>query len=200
MLVSVYLYHAFFAQASDSLTSVSGDYYIISLKYNSEDNFLKRNVYAPFGLTQCYLLPDMADKLKSLESILKEKKLKLVFYDCFRPLSVQKAMWQILPDSRYVANPKSGSNHNRGAAVDVGLADENGSLLLMPSNFDNFTPKAWINYKCSLEEIQKCENRNLLNDLMKQAGLIGISSEWWHFQLPKAKQYPLIPTSVWSSK
>ena len=50
-------------------------------------------------------------------------------------------------DKRYVANPKKGSIHNRGGAIDITLVDKKGRELKMPTGFDNFTSKASRNYK-----------------------------------------------------
>ncbi len=174
------------------LKKLDGDRFITDMKYNSEDNFLKKNVYKDFGIESAYVHKEVYDKLKALEPVLKEKKLKLVIFDAYRPLEVQKAMWKILPDSRYVANPKTGSLHNRGVAIDVALADEDGSYLEFPTEFDSFEAKAHHSYECAPEERQKCENRALLKSLMESTGLTAIRTEWWHYQLPNAKTYPIL--------
>jgi D-alanyl-D-alanine dipeptidase len=174
------------------LQGVEGESFILDLRYNTPDNFLKTNVYQAFQLDRCYVHPDLYSVLQKLEPKLKEKGLKLVFWDCYRPLKVQQAMWKIVPDSRYVANPKSGSNHNRGVAVDVTLAKEDGTFLSMPTPFDDFTPKASPNYACQPAEKEKCENRDLLKKLMTESGLNVLNSEWWHFQLPQAGKYPIV--------
>ncbi len=122
-----------------------------------------------------------------------EKKLKLVFWDCWRPLTVQQAMWKLVPDARYVANPKSGSNHNRGIAMDVTLAKEDGTYLEMPTPFDDFTAKASPHHACPPAEKQKCENRNLLIELLTEIRLKPIDTEWWHFQIPSGGKYLIIP-------
>lgn len=179
------------ASAAPSLVKVAGPAYVNDLRYNSEQNFLKKNVYKDFGLDACYVHPDLQAALQKLEPLLVARQLKLVFWDCWRPLSVQQAMWKLVPDSRYVANPKVGSNHNRGIAIDATLAREDGSLLEMPTAFDDFSAKAWPQAPCAPAERQKCENRDLLIQLMRQAGLQSLATEWWHFQLPG--KHPLIP-------
>lgn len=182
------------AQASDTLVKISGPAFVNDLRYNSEQNFLKKNVYKDFGLDACFVQQDMYSALQKLEKLLIEKKLKLVFWDCWRPLSVQQAMWKLVPDSRYVANPKTGSNHNRGIAIDVTLAKEDGTSLEMPTPFDDFTPKAAAQANCSVIDKIKCENRDLLIQLMAQVGLKPVPSEWWHYQVSSgAKKYPIIP-------
>ena len=170
---------------------VEGASFILDLKYRTSDNFLKRDVYSAFDLNACYVHPELYKRLQDVATILNNQKQKLVLFDCFRPLSVQKAMWKIVPDSRYVANPKNGSLHNRGIAVDVGIATEDGIYLEFPTAFDSFEPKAWRSYKCPEEDKEKCANRDFLRELMHKVGLVSINSEWWHFQLPEAKKYPL---------
>ena len=182
-------------ETATGLKKLEGERFILDLKYNSEDNFLKKNVYKDFGIESVYVHKEVYDKIKSLETILKEKKLKLVIFDAYRPLEVQKAMWEILPDSRYVANPKTGSLHNRGVAIDVCLANEDGTYLEFPTEFDSFEAKAAHTYECTPEEQHKAENRALLKNLMESVGLMPIRTEWWHYQLPDAKKYPLLSIS-----
>lgn len=174
------------------LKTVGGEPFQLDLRYATGNNFLKKNVYAEFGLDRCWVHPDLYSVLEKLALTLKEQNLKLVFWDCFRPLPVQEAMWKLVPDARYVANPKTGSNHNRGVAVDVTLADAGGKELPMPTGFDDFTAKAAPAYRCGKEETDKCRNRDRLIQLMKSAGLKPLTSEWWHFQLPAAGKYPVL--------
>ena len=181
-----------FSALGKTLTSVEGDRFILDLKYNSRDNFLKRNVYRDFKLEKCWAVDELANRLKKLIPILSQKKLKLVLWDCYRPLEVQKAMWKLVPDARYVADPKVGSNHNRGAAIDVALADETRGLRSFPTPFDDFTYRASPKYQCSEEEKAKCQNRDELIELMKLVGLEVFPTEWWHFQLPKAETLSVI--------
>lgn len=180
------------SEASEPLVKVSSLTFITDLRYNTDQNFLKKNVYKNFGLDACYVHPDLYKALQKLVKLLTEKKLKLVFWDCWRPLTVQQAMWKLLPDSRYVANPKSGSNHNRGIAIDVTLAKEDGTYLEMPTAFDDFSAKASPHYACPPTEKQKCENRNLLIELLTEVRLKPIDTEWWHFQIPSGGKYPII--------
>ena len=135
---------------------------------------------------------DLLKKLQKIEPLLREKRLKLVLYDCFRPLEVQKAMWKRVPDARYVVDPARGSLHNRGAAIDCALADEEGVELEFPTAFDDFTPMARHDYLCPKSRAAPCVNREILKDIMAQAGLSAIATEWWHYQLPNPKAYPII--------
>jgi len=184
-----------FSAQAPSLHAVQGDRFIIDLRYNTDNNFLHQNVYEAFGLNQCLVHPDLWDRLEKLKKPLAEAKLKLVFFDCYRPLTVQRAMWALVPDGRFVADPRHGSNHNRGTAVDVSLASEDGRLLPMPSDFDAFTPQAAAGFTCPAAAAELCANRDRLKRLMQAAGLVGLRTEWWHFQLPDAKHYSLIEST-----
>jgi D-alanyl-D-alanine dipeptidase len=95
----------------------------LDIRYATTNNFLKRKLYP---VARCVLRGAAAKALSQVQDNLVKKGLGLKVYDCYRPLSVQKLMWQALPDSRYVANPANGSRHNRGAAVDITLVDRNG--------------------------------------------------------------------------
>lgn len=178
--------------APPAFQKVEGESFVLDLRYATENNFLKKNVYRDFGLDACWVHPDMYAALQKLAPLLKAKNLKLILWDCYRPLAVQEAMWKLVPDARYVANPKSGSNHNRGIAVDVSLADAEGRALPMPTAFDDFTARAAPAFACPAAEAEACQNRDTLAALMKAAGLKSLSSEWWHFQLPG--QYPVVKT------
>src|SRR5690554_4188873 len=161
---------------------------ILDLKYATEDNFLKEKVY---DVDRCYALPILAEKLSAAQEILERDGLGLKVFDCFGPVAVQKKMWALVPDSRYVANPyKEGSNHNRGVAVDLTIVDKDSNELAMPTPFDDFTERA---HKYSMTPtVQERANRLLLRLVMEKVGLESINTEWWHFQLPDAKKYPLI--------
>jgi D-alanyl-D-alanine dipeptidase len=99
-------------------------------------------------------------------------------------------MWEVLPDSNYVANPAKGSRHNRGAAVDLTLVDRNGKELEMPTGFDDFTERAHRNY--SGGSAQALKNRQLLEDVMKKYGFIPLATEWWHFDAPGWDKFSIL--------
>ncbi|MEN9826927.1 MAG: hypothetical protein RI953_2672 [Pseudomonadota bacterium] len=143
-------------------------------------NFLKKNVYG--NLRKCFLQKEIAAKLNSAQIILKRNlgpKATLVMYDCARPRSVQEQMWKILPDSRYVANPVSGSNHNFGASVDLSFRDATGVVADMGVRFDHFGPEAAFIYP-SVSQVAR-KNRLILRETLQQAGLFPYDAEWWHF-------------------
>lgn len=151
----------------------------LDIRYATTNNFLKRKLYPT---ARCVLRGAAARRLSQVQQDLEKKGLGLKVYDCYRPLSVQKLMWKVKPDSRYVANPANGSRHNRGAAVDLTLVDRNGKELEMPTGFDDFTVKAHRNYTGASAQAKK--NRKVLEDAMKKYGFMPLPTEWWHFDAP----------------
>ncbi|HPZ10338.1 MAG TPA: D-alanyl-D-alanine dipeptidase, partial [Candidatus Eremiobacteraeota bacterium] len=160
---------------------------IIDLRYATEDNFTGKKVYS---VNIAYLRPEVAKKLLKVQKKLKKIGLGLKIWDAYRPLSVQYKFWELVPDLRYVADPKVGSNHNRGAAVDVTLVDSKGKELPMPTEFDDFTEKAGRNYNKLPKEVIK--NRKLLEDYMVSEGFLPLPTEWWHFDYKNIKDYPVL--------
>ncbi|WP_427159511.1 M15 family metallopeptidase [Aliinostoc sp. HNIBRCY26] len=159
----------------------------IDIRYATKNNFLKKQLYPE---ARCVLRYGVAQKLAKVQADLEKNQLGLKVYDCYRPLSVQKLMWQTLPDNRYVANPAYGSRHNRGAAIDLTLVNRNRQEIEMPSAFDTFTPASHRDYSGGSTQSRK--NRQLLEDAMKKQGFTGLSTEWWHFDAPGWENFPVM--------
>jgi len=170
---------------------------IIDLRYATANNFLGDTLYSA---NICLLRQDVARRLVLVQQDLQKQNLSLKIWDGYRPLSVQKKMWARLPDANYVADPKTGSNHNRGAAVDVTLVDADGNELEMPTEFDDFSERAAAEYPDVSEAARK--NRELLQTAMKKQGFEPIRSEWWHFNDRDIKKYAVmdIPLDYFENK
>jgi D-alanyl-D-alanine dipeptidase len=149
---------------------------IVDMKYAAEDNFVKTKLY---DSNTCFLRRSTASKLDTVQRKLEGMNLGLKVWDCYRPLAVQKILWAILPNERYVANPEKGSRHNRASAVDVTLVDLQGNELQMPTGFDDFSPRAHRQYQDIPEGVFR--NRTLLEGMMKKAGFLPLPEEWWHY-------------------
>ena len=160
---------------------------VVDMKYASEDNFTKKKVY---DSNTCFLRKSTAVKLDAVQKELEGMNLGLKVWDCYRPLAVQRILWAILPDKRYVANPEKGSRHNRASSVDVTLVDSQGKELQMPTGFDDFSPRAYHHYQ-DLPN-QAIRNRELLKGLMEKAGFIPLSEEWWHYDDEKWMQFDMM--------
>ena len=115
--------------------------------------------------------------------------MRLKILDGYRPPSVQRELWKVKPDPRYVAHPDKGSRHNRGAAVDVTLVKADGSEVPMPTAFDDFSEKAAADYAKLPAEVIK--NRKLLQDAMTKHGFTILKAEWWHFDDSDWKSFPI---------
>jgi D-alanyl-D-alanine dipeptidase len=148
----------------------------VDMRYARSDNFTGKKVYT---CSRCFLRPATAVKLAAAQRELKKQGLSLKMWDCYRPLSVQKIFWSLVPDPRYVADPKSGSRHNRGNAVDVTLVDADWKEMEMPTGFDDFSTKAGHG-KMKLPR-RAIENRRTLAEAMEKAGFRRLESEWWHY-------------------
>lgn len=159
---------------------------VLDIRYATENNFTGKAIYP---VARCLLRSDVAGRLVRVHHALRAKGLGIKVYDCYRPLSVQKKFWAILPDERYVADPSKGSRHNRGAAVDAGLVDAAGNALAMPSEYDDFSEKAHRSYSAASEAALK--NRGILEEAMKKEGFIPFPTEWWHFDGPGWDAYPI---------
>lgn len=157
--------------------------FVYNMKYASMDNFLKSKVYE---CEACYLrYKTVKSLIKANEKFLK-KGYRIMLYDCYRPLSIQKKMFEIVPNPKYVADPKKGSIHNRGGAVDISLVDSNGKELDMGTPFDFFGVEASHDYENLSEEIKS--NRKLLRKIMVQNNFKIFESEWWHYNLKNAQK------------
>ena len=160
-----------------NLRNYSNDF-VFDMKYATADNFLKEKVYP---CDECFLRVKTVKALLEANKSFIEKGFKIKLYDCYRPRAIQKKMWRIIPDPNFVANPKKGSIHNRGGAVDISLVDSVGNELNMGTTFDFFGEEASHNYQNLSDEI--LVNRRLLKEIMLKHNFKSFDSEWWHYNL-----------------
>ena len=161
--------------------------FVLDIKYATADNFLKQAVY---DCGECYLREATAKALLAAQKDFLKRGYTLKLFDCYRPLSVQKKMWKILPGTHYVANPAKGSKHNRGAAVDLTLVDlATGKELDMGTPFDTFSPRAHHTYTQLPKEV--LDNRKLLKEVLNKYNFKSIYSEWWHYEYRPEKTAPV---------
>ena len=162
----------------------------VQMMYSTPENFLEQDVYGEFDA--CYLQPVVARMLAVAQDSVQaqDPHLSLLVFDCVRPRSVQKQMWEIVkgtPQQPYVAAPGGGgSMHNYGAAVDLGLVHRDTGLVDMGTPFDFFGDLAQPRYEMKFKEAgqlttAQLQNRWLLRRAMRSAGFHMIMSEWWHF-------------------
>lgn len=158
----------------------------LDIRYATTRNFTKTAVYSE---ATCRLRSSVALRLARVQSALEAKGLGLKVYDCYRPLAVQRRFWALVPDPRYVADPKKGSRHNRGAAVDLTLVTAAGADVAMPTDFDDFSVRAHRDY--ANLPADALANRATLEAAMIREGFIPMPTEWWHFDAPDWRNYPL---------
>ncbi|MGM9507092.1 M15 family metallopeptidase [Larkinella sp. GY13] len=165
---------------------------LVELKYSTTDNFVGKDVYG--DLTRAYLQPMAAQKLAKASKLLQQKHpdFRLLVYDATRPRSAQWDLWNTLshlpPTERgkYVSNPRNGSVHNYGCAVDLTLATKAGKPLDMGTKFDYFGELGHPDKELQMLKQGKLtqkqvENRRLLRSVMRTAGFSSLKTEWWHF-------------------
>lgn len=155
--------------------------FVYDMKYATSDNFLKAQVY---DCAECFLRLKTVKALITANDSFMKMGYKIKIFDCYRPLDIQKKMWEIVPNPSYVADPAKGSIHNRGGAVDITLVDSNGTALDMGTSFDFFGIEASHNYQNFSQEIKA--NRELLKRTMIEKGFNSFDSEWWHYNLKSA--------------
>ena len=159
----------------------------IDLKYATADNITGRPIYQE---ALCLLHPDAITALAKAIGIASLAGLRLEVYDAYCRQQAQAQLWQACPDPQYVVDVSIGSNHSRGTAIDVTLTDESGKVLDMGAGFDEMHDRSHQYHPSVPPDAQR--NRLLLNAIMFGAGFVGITSEWWHFELPGAASYPLL--------
>nr|AIA12529.1 ClassD_beta_lactamase [uncultured bacterium]AIA12701.1 ClassD_beta_lactamase [uncultured bacterium] len=161
----------------------------LDVRYARTDNFVGKAVYTE---ARAFMQRPAAEALLKVHRKLKKQNLGLVIFDGYRPWSVTKLFWEVTPEDKrkFVANPKSGSRHNRGCAVDLSMFDlKTGKLVEMPTDFDDFTDKASPKYEGATETQKK--NRDLLRQMMEAEGFTVNDNEWWHFDYKDWKEYAI---------
>lgn len=158
----------------------------LDIAYATSRNITGAAVYRRPG---CYLHPDAAEKLDRAIALVRPLGLTLKVFDAYRPTEAQWALWNAKPDPDFLADPRRGSPHSRGVAIDLTLLDAAGGELDMGTPFDAFTPLSHHGRTDIALGAQR--NRLLLLGLMTAAGWDFYRNEWWHYQLFDSRRYPL---------
>ncbi len=162
------------------------DGFSYDLRYATDNNFLKEKVY---DCAECYTRAKTAKALIAANKDFEKHGVRIRFFDCYRPNSVQYKMWAIMPNPQYVANPLKGSIHNKGGAVDITLETLAGEPLDMGTDFDFFGKRA---YQDNLDLPQAVlDHRRLLKETMERHGFWSIRTEWWHYNLKAGSNDPV---------
>jgi zinc D-Ala-D-Ala dipeptidase len=164
---------------------------LIELAYACAENVTGKPIYAR---ARCFLHPDAAALLDRAAELARPHGLRFKIFDAYRPPEAQWVLWNAFPNPEFVADPRRGSPHSRGAAVDLTLVDSSGRALEMGTSFDDFTAASHHGSLAVSVEAQR--NRALLLGLMTAAGWDFYRNEWWHYQLFNSRSYPLIADSA----
>ena len=160
---------------------------VLDLRYASTNNIAGKALYPE---AKAYLRKETIQRLKKVGKDLQSEGYRLVIWDAWRPASAQKALWAAKPDGKYLTPPSKVSRHRRGTSVDVSLADKDGKILAMPSEFDEFNAKADEDFSDVPKEVAR--RARALRKAMFNEGFSGVPDEWWHYDLRDWRDYEAI--------
>lgn len=150
----------------------------VELRYAQNNNFTGKVIY---DFTDAWLRYGTVKKLAKAQEILKKQGYSLKIWDAYRPVYAQFVLWEVYPDATFVANPTTGfSDHSRGNTVDVTVIDEKHNEIIMPTEFDSFSPLADRDYRDVMDK-ESVVNAWMLQETMIEAGFKPYRDEWWHF-------------------
>lgn len=165
----------------------------LDIRYATVNNITGRALY---DMARAFLASAPAQALVRANQAARTEGYGLTIFDAYRPWRVTKQLWDATPagsKKNYVANPKRGSKHNRGCAVDLSLHDlKSGMLVEMPSEYDEFSGRAHRDYMDASPAAMA--NRARLQRYMEAEDFAGISNEWWHFDFLGWEEYPVMDT------
>jgi len=161
----------------------------LDIRYATANNFLGTPVYTQ---ARAFLQRPAAEAVARADRELRPLGYGLIIHDGYRPWYVTKIFWEATPGPQkiFVADPRTGSRHNRGCAVDLSLFDlETGLEVDMPSGYDEMTDHAYADYPGGTPEARKL--RAILRAAMVKQGFEINPTEWWHFDYKDWRQYPI---------
>jgi zinc D-Ala-D-Ala dipeptidase len=162
----------------------------LDIRYATKDNFLSTPMYSQ---ARAFLQRPAAEALARANQKLHAEGYGVVIHDAYRPWYVTKMFWDATPDDKkiFVADPATGSKHNRGCAVDLSIYDlKTGREVSMPSVYDEMTQRAFADYPGGTA--QERQHRTILRRAMEGEGFLIYPNEWWHFDYKDWKQYPIM--------
>ena len=160
----------------------------LDIRYAGKNNFAKQAVYKQ---ARAFARLPVVEALKNVQKELNKSGLGLKIFDGYRPYSVTVKFFAIASDKSFVANPKDGSRHNRGCAIDLTLVNlRTGKELEMPSPYDSFSAAAASDFMDL--PAASIKNRELLRSIMEKNGFRVLNNEWWHFDFNGWKYFELM--------
>lgn len=151
----------------------------LDVRYATAENFMGAVMY---DAARARMQRPAAEALARVQRTLAADGFGLLVHDAYRPWFVTRMFWDATPEAQrvFVADPATGSRHNRGAAVDLSLYDlRTGRAVAMVSGYDEFSPRAYPFYPGGTSEQRW--HRALLRHAMQDEGFAVYDAEWWHF-------------------
>ena len=161
---------------------------IIDLKYATPENITHQALYPS---PRAYVRPETLIKLQNAAKKLRKNGYRLLIWDAWRTKTAQEKLWKAYPNARFLAPPHLISRHRRGTSLDLSLCDHKGVPLEMPTEFDQFCPKA--NWDLSDAPVSAAKRALDLQKAMLTSGFTGVPDEWWHYDLHNWIDFPPIP-------
>lgn len=162
----------------------------LDIRYAGSNNFLGKPVYKE---ARAFLQRPAAVALLAAHQDLARSGYGLMIHDGYRPWAITKLFWDMTTgfQREFVADPKTGSKHNRGCAVDLTIYDlATGTVVEMPGGYDEMTPRSYPDYSGGPPEARA--KRDLLRRVMESHGFTVESNEWWHFNFRDWQLYPIL--------
>ncbi|HTU93592.1 MAG TPA: M15 family metallopeptidase, partial [Gemmataceae bacterium] len=162
----------------------------LDIRYATTNNFLSTPFYTS---AKAFMQRPAAEALVRVHKKLAEQGYGLLVYDGYRPWSVTKMFWDATPEKQrvFVADPRQGSRHNRGCAVDLTLYDrKTGRPVEMAGGYDEMSDRSYADYLggTSLQRY----HRDLLRRTMQEEGFTVYEAEWWHFDYKDWRKYSIM--------
>jgi D-alanyl-D-alanine dipeptidase len=161
---------------------------VLDIRYATTNNFTHQQMYKE---ARAFARLPVVLALKQVQADLKKQGYGLKIYDAYRPYAITVKFYEVAHDTNFVADPRKGSKHNRGCAIDLTAINlKTGKELDMPTGFDSFSKRAASAYM-DLPEAE-VDNRAILKTAMEAHGFHEIPTEWWHFDFNGWDKYPLL--------
>jgi zinc D-Ala-D-Ala dipeptidase len=162
----------------------------LDIRYAGTNNFLGKPVYKE---ARAFLQHPAAEALLKAHRELQKRGYGLLIHDGYRPWTITKLFWDMTSgvQREFVADPATGSKHNRGCAVDLTMYDvKTGQAVEMPGAYDEMTERSYPDYKGGTAEQRA--RRDLLRAAMESHDFTVEPNEWWHFNYKDWKEYPIL--------
>jgi D-alanyl-D-alanine dipeptidase len=161
----------------------------LEIRYATSNNLFGTPFYSQ---ARAFLQRPAAEAVVRANATLRPYGYGLLVHDGYRPWYVTKMFWDASPADKhiFVADPATGSKHNRGAAVDLTLYElATGAPVEMVSTYDETSPRAYPDYPGGTS--RQRWHRALLRRAMEAQGFTVYEAEWWHFDYKDWRGYAI---------